>query len=71
MRFIFCDVTPCGLLKKSLAYSSTLKMEAICFSETSVDIQLTIQSCIPEDITLHNHRYQILRSYMTIIVEIL
>jgi hypothetical protein len=27
---IFWDITPCSLLKASLAYSSTLTMEAIC-----------------------------------------
>jgi hypothetical protein len=34
-------------------YSSTLKMEAIYFSETSVDIQRTTRRYIPEDGTLH------------------
>jgi hypothetical protein len=34
------------------AYSSTLKMEAICFSETSVDFQRTTWHYIPEDSTL-------------------
>jgi hypothetical protein len=37
------------------AYSSTLKMEAICSSETSVDIQQITQRYIPEDSTLHNY----------------
>jgi hypothetical protein len=31
---------------------STLKMEAICSSETSVDTQRTIRRYIPEDVTL-------------------
>jgi hypothetical protein len=31
------------------AYSSTLKMEAICSSETSVDFQRNTQRYIPED----------------------
>jgi hypothetical protein len=36
---IFWDITPCSPLKfnRRFRYSSTLKMEAICFSETSVD----------------------------------
>jgi hypothetical protein len=35
---------------------STLKMEAIFSSETSVDFQRTTRRYIPEDGTLHNHR---------------
>jgi hypothetical protein len=35
------------------AYSSTLKMEAICSSETSVDFQRATRRYIPEDSTLH------------------
>jgi hypothetical protein len=34
------------------AYSSTLKIEATCFSETSVDFQRTTRRHIPEDGTL-------------------
>jgi hypothetical protein len=34
------------------AYSSTLKMEAICSSETSIDFQRTARRYIPEDSTL-------------------
>jgi hypothetical protein len=37
-----------------LAYSSTLKMEATCSSETSVDIRLTTWREIPDDITLQS-----------------
>jgi hypothetical protein len=36
-------------------YSSTLKMEAICSSETSADIQWTTRRYIPED---NNRQYQ-------------
>jgi hypothetical protein len=36
------------------AYSSTLKMEATCSSETSVDFQLTTRRYIPEDRALNN-----------------
>jgi hypothetical protein len=55
---IIWDITPCSPLKapaftlvSCLAYSSTLKMEAICFSETSVDFQRNTQRYIPEDST--------------------
>jgi hypothetical protein len=37
-----------------LAYSSTLKMEATCSSETSVDFQRTTHHYIPEDIILRD-----------------
>jgi hypothetical protein len=46
------------------AYSSILKMEAKCSSETSVDFQRTTRRRIPEGRTLHNHRYANLKSYM-------
>jgi hypothetical protein len=45
------------------AYSSTLKMEAICSSETSVGFQRTTWRYIPEDSTLHIHRCENLKSY--------
>jgi hypothetical protein len=41
---------------------STLKMEAICSSGTSVDTHLTTRRYIPEDCTLYNHRCENLRS---------
>jgi hypothetical protein len=44
--------------------SSTLKMEAICSFETSVETQRTTRRHIPEDDTLHNHRCENLRSYI-------
>jgi hypothetical protein len=43
---------------------STLKMEAICSSETSVNTQQTTRHYIPEDATLHNNRCENLKSYM-------
>jgi hypothetical protein len=43
-------------LGSCLPYSSTLKMEAICSSETSVKFKLTIRRYIPEDRILHNRR---------------
>jgi hypothetical protein len=58
---IIWDMTPCSplplatcLLVGLLDFSSTLKMEAICSSETSVDTQRTTRRHIPEDDTLHN-----------------
>jgi hypothetical protein len=39
-------------------------MEAICFFETSVDVQRTTWLYIPEDSTLHNYRCENLKSYM-------
>jgi hypothetical protein len=56
---------PAFTLVSCSAYSSTLKMEAICSSETSVDFQRTTQRYIPEDGTLHNHRCENLKSYIT------
>jgi hypothetical protein len=38
--------------KKPAAYSSTLKMEAICSSETSADFKRTTRRYIAEDTTL-------------------
>jgi hypothetical protein len=42
---------------RCLAYYLTLKMEATCSSETSVDFQLTTQLYIPEDRTLQEFFY--------------
>jgi hypothetical protein len=43
---------PAFMLLSCSAYSSTVKMEAICSSEKSVDFE---RLYIPEDSTLHNH----------------
>jgi hypothetical protein len=53
---------PAFTLVSCSAYFSTLKMAAICSSETWVDSQRTIQRYIPEDGTLHNHRCEDLKS---------
>jgi hypothetical protein len=50
--------------KSCLVYSSKLKMEATCSSETSVDFQRTTWSYFPEDRSLHNHRREKLKSYL-------
>jgi hypothetical protein len=55
----------------SSAYSSTLKMEATYSSETLVDFQRTTQCHIPEDITLHNHFCENLKSYILILLWML
>jgi hypothetical protein len=46
--------SPAFRLVSCVAYSSTLKMEATCSSETSVDFQQTTQCYIPEDRALHD-----------------
>jgi hypothetical protein len=50
-----------------LIFSSTLKMEAIRSSETSVNITST-RCHIPEDCFLHSHRRENLKSYFVISV---
>jgi hypothetical protein len=49
--------------QRLLSHEATLKMEATCSSETSVDFQRTTRCYIPEDRTLHNHRCENLKSY--------
>jgi hypothetical protein len=51
---VFYDVTPCSPFRKnmsppssSLAYSSTLKIEAACSSEMSVEFQRTTRRYVP------------------------
>jgi hypothetical protein len=62
MSSVFWDITPCSPLEINRRfggtfrllllppYSSTVKVEASCSSETSVDFQLTTRRCIPEGI---------------------
>jgi hypothetical protein len=53
----------CFMIISCLAYSSTLKMEAVCSSETSVDLHWTTRRYIPKDTTLHKHRCENLEAY--------
>jgi hypothetical protein len=61
-----CHLLACWFLAKLI--SSTLKMEAIYSSETSVDTQRTPRRNIPEDDTLHNHRCENLKSSLLLFV---
>jgi hypothetical protein len=45
----------CFMLVSCMSYSSTLKMKATCYSETSVDCQWTTEHYIPEERTFYNH----------------
>jgi hypothetical protein len=60
---VLTDVQPPGHNGSSLADFSTLKMEAIRSSETSVNTRTT-QRHIPEDDILHSHRCESLKSYI-------
>jgi hypothetical protein len=52
---------PAYLLVLTEIISSTLKMKAICSSETSVASQQITRRHIPEDDALHNHRCENLK----------
>jgi hypothetical protein len=52
MKIFACMFYTCFTVVSCLTYSSTLKIEATCSSETSVDFQLTTRCYIPEDRTL-------------------
>jgi hypothetical protein len=53
---------PASLWFLCLAYSSTLKMEATCYSKTLVGFQLAARYYIPEDRSFHNHSCDNLKS---------
>jgi hypothetical protein len=50
-----------SMLGASLAYTSTLKMEVVRSSETSVNFYQTTRRHIPEDSSVHGHRHDSLR----------
>jgi hypothetical protein len=56
-----CHLLACWIFAELI--SSTLKMEAICSSEMSVETRRTTRRHIPEGDTLHNHRCENLKSY--------
>jgi hypothetical protein len=56
------------LRAEEISSAKTLKMEAICSSETSVKTRRTTRRHIQEDDTLHNHRCENLKSYTRIVV---
>jgi hypothetical protein len=70
--FIVWQIAPCRNLPPAftlvscVAFSSTLRMEATCSSETSVDFQRTPGQSFPKDITHHNHRCKKFKSYINI-----
>jgi hypothetical protein len=53
----------CFILVSCFAYSSTLKMEATCSPDKSVEPQRTTRCYIPHDRTLHNHGLEHLISH--------
>jgi hypothetical protein len=65
---IFWNITPCVPLSDNRSFGGKyrihLQEEAICSSETSVDIQRTERRYIPEDGTFPKHRCENLKSYM-------
>jgi hypothetical protein len=58
------------MLVSCLAYSSTVKIEATCSSETSVEFHRTTRRYIPEDRTLHNHCCEYLKSYNMFLISL-
>jgi hypothetical protein len=64
---VFWDVMPCAHAGSSFAGFSTMKMEAIRSSETSVHTRSTRRH-IPEDSILHSHRRENLKSYTMFIL---
>jgi hypothetical protein len=67
VRWVSTDVSEehiASIFKVEGPVSSTLKIEAICFSEASVETQGTTRRHIPEYYTLHNHRCEDLKSYI-------
>jgi hypothetical protein len=63
-------VKACGNQSSAYSlYSSTLKIEAVCSSETSVDFKRTTRPYIPEERTVHNHGYENHRFYYSLLFQ--
>jgi hypothetical protein len=58
------------MLVSCLPYSSTLKMEAKCSSETQAAFQRTKLRYISEDRTFHNHCSENLKPYKHVILKL-
>jgi hypothetical protein len=56
-------MTPDFTLHYCSVYSATIKVEAICSSETSADFQRTTWCNVPEDSTLYNYGCENLKSH--------
>jgi ABC-type transport system involved in cytochrome bd biosynthesis fused ATPase/permease subunit len=56
---------PAFTLVSCSAYFWNLKIEAALSSQTLVDFQRTTRRYIPEVITVHNHRCENLKSYVS------
>jgi hypothetical protein len=52
------------------AYFSRQKMEAICFSETSIDFQRTTRRYVAEYSTVHNHGCENMKSYTHVLISL-
>jgi hypothetical protein len=65
LTLIVLYTPPVFILVSCSVCSSTLKIEATNFSETSVDFQWATRCYIPEDRTPHNHRCENLKPYMS------
>jgi hypothetical protein len=66
---VFLDVTPCSLVEMDRHFRGAfliiaLMMEAVSFSETSVNFYATTRRYNPEDSHLRSHRRENLKSYL-------
>jgi hypothetical protein len=62
----FGNVGCCQLLVSGMVYSPAMQTEATCYSETSADFLRITRQYIPEDIYIHNHLSENLKSYTEI-----
>jgi hypothetical protein len=64
LKVNWLSLSPAFTLVSCSFYSSTMKTEAICTSETSVEFRRTTRRYNPRYINLYNHRCDNLKSYM-------